>query len=99
MVTPEGEIIKPGSVCFKSVSGYDVVKLFASSWGLLGLIVEATFRVMPKSGADDFVNWTMQPLDRTDLIAVLTDKNPDTDAVYSQKIKSKFDPENIFPIV
>lgn len=99
VVTPEGEIITPGSVCFKSVSGYDVVKLFASSWGLLGLIVEATFRVMPLTGAADFVNWTMQSIDRTDLVSTLTDKTPDTDAIYSQKIKSKFDPDNVFPIV
>lgn len=99
VVTPRGEIIKPGSVCFKSVSGYDVVKLFASSWGLLGLIIEATFRVMPKAGSKDFVDWIQAAVDRTDLVATLTDIAPDTDAVYSQKIKSKFDPENILPIV
>ena len=99
LVTPEGGIIKPGSVCFKSVSGYDVVKLFASSWGLLGLVVEATFRVMPISGADDFVDWAMQPVDRSGLFSTLTDASPDTDAVYSQKIKAKLDPANILPLV
>jgi FAD/FMN-containing dehydrogenase len=99
IVTPAGEIINPGSVCFKSVAGYDVVRIFAPSWGLLGLVVSATFRIMPLSGADDFRDMKMLPVDRENFLAGLDEKNTDTDAVYSRKIKNKFDPSHVLPIV
>jgi len=99
IVTPAGEIITPGSVCFKSVAGYDVVRIYAPSWGLLGLIVSATFRIMPLSGADDFSDLKMMPVERERFLAGLDEKNTDTDAVYSRKIKNKFDPSHVLPIV
>ena len=97
IVTPTGEIITPGSSCFKSVSGYDIVKMFAGSWGLLGMIVRATFRVMPLSGADDFASLTQAEVDRESMLDALAASNNATDAVYSRKIKAKFDPANILP--
>lgn len=99
IVTPEGETITPGSRCFKSVSGYDIVRLFAGSWGLLGLIVRATFRVMPLSGADDFAAMTQKEVSRASLLRSLDETNESVDALYSRKIKAKFDPNTIFPIV
>lgn len=99
IVTPQGEIITPGSTCFKSVSGYDIVKIFFGSWGLLGLIVSATFRVMPESGADDYGSITLRSFDRSKLLDCLDEKNNDSDAVYSRKVKEKFDPKNVLPIV
>ncbi len=99
IVTPEGEIITPGSICFKSVSGYDVVKLFAGSWGLLGLIVSASLRVMPDSAVDDYRLIRMKAADRENFLAGLADDNDSADAVYSRKIKQKFDPGNVLPIV
>ncbi len=99
IVTPEGEIIRPGSVCFKSVSGYDIVKIFAGSWGLLGLVVEATFRVMPFTAADEFATMRQKGIDRGSLLKTLSPENQSTDGIYSRKIKEKFDPLNILPIV
>ena len=99
VVTPEGEIVTPGSVCFKSVSGYDVVKLYAGSWGLLGMIITATFRVMPESGQPDFASMKMKAIDRNSFLAGLDDANDSPDAIYSRKIKAKFDPNGIFPVV
>jgi len=99
IVTPEGEIITPGSVCFKSVSGYDIVKIFAPSWGLLGLIVSAAFRVMPLSAAEEFGPMKMQGIDREHFLSGLDETSEETDVIYSRKIKAKFDPENILPIV
>jgi len=99
IVTPVGGIITPGSVCFKSVSGYDVVKIFAGSWGLLGFIVSASFRVMPDSAREDYTTMRQKPLDRAGLLAALDDTTDDPDAVYSRKIKTKFDPNNVLPIV
>jgi len=64
IVMPSGEIIEPGSSCFKSVSGYDVVKIFSGSWGLLGLIISATFRIMPDSAAAEFAAMKQGAVDR-----------------------------------
>ena len=99
IVTPTGEIIKPGSVCFKSVSGYDIVKVFAPSWGLLGLLVTATFRVMPLTAAEEYHSLKMNAIDRAPFLSALDTANDDVDAVYSQKIKTRFDPANVLPIV
>ncbi len=99
VVTPEGEIINPGSVCFKSVSGYDVVKVYAASWGLLGLIFSATFRVVPDTAAEEFAAMKMRAVDRAGFLGGLEESSLDTDAVYSRKIKAKFDPHNVLPVV
>ncbi|KAA3633487.1 MAG: FAD-binding oxidoreductase [Calditrichaeota bacterium] len=99
IVTPDGAIIKPGSVCFKSVSGYDIVRIFAGSWGLLGMIVSATFRVMPETGAEDYGNIKMTGYTNATLKESFKDSNIDTDAVYSKKIKKKFDPNHILPVL
>lgn len=99
VVTPEGEIIQPGSVCFKSVSGYDITRIFASSWGLLGLIISATFRVMPLTAEVEFNPMKQKKIDRANFLAGLVDSNLEADAVYSRKIKEKFDPSGVFPII
>ncbi|HOZ07658.1 MAG TPA: FAD-binding oxidoreductase [candidate division Zixibacteria bacterium] len=99
IVTGEGEIIQPGSRCFKSVSGYDIVRIFAGAWGLLGLIVRATFRVMPIAGAGDFATMRQRAITRSPLAAALDRDNDAADAVYSRKIKDKFDPRGVLPAV
>jgi FAD/FMN-containing dehydrogenase len=99
IVTPEGEIITPGSVCFKSVSGYDIVKLFAGSWGLLGLIVSASFRVLPITAMHEYKRLRQQKVDRANFLKGLDVSNVEADAEYSRKIKAKFDPNGVLPIV
>ncbi|MDH3891958.1 MAG: FAD-binding oxidoreductase [candidate division Zixibacteria bacterium] len=99
IVTPEGEIITPGSVCFKSVSGYDIVKIYSGSWGLLGFIVSASLRVMPDTGREDYATMQQNSVDRAGLIKDLDESNTDPDAIYSRKIKTKFDPNNVLPLV
>ena len=99
IVTPEGEIITPGSICFKSVSGYDIVKIYAASWGLLGLMISVTFRVMPLTAAEEYVTMKMKAIDRRHFLSGLDESTRKTDAIYSRKIKAKFDPLSILPIV
>ncbi len=99
VVTPEGEIITPGSVCFKSVSGYDIVKLFWNSWGLLGLIISASFRIMPLTAKHEFATMTLDAINRRSILSVLDEADTTVDASYSRKIRNKFDPQGIFPIV
>jgi glycolate oxidase len=48
VVLPDGRILHTGSKCMKSVSGYDLTKLFVGSEGTIGVITEITFKVNPK---------------------------------------------------
>ena len=44
---PDGSIAKAGGKVIKNVAGYDLPKLYAGSFGTLGLIVEAVVRLHP----------------------------------------------------
>ena len=99
IVTPTGEIITPGSVCFKSTSGYDIVKVYAGSWGLLGLIVSAYLRAVPDSALEDYAELRESAIDRDNFLSGLAESSDETDVIYSRKIKSKFDPKGVLPVV
>ncbi|MDI6755689.1 MAG: FAD-linked oxidase C-terminal domain-containing protein [Thermodesulfobacteriota bacterium] len=47
IVLAGGEIVKSGGKTVKNVSGYDMTKLYIGSLGTLGIIVEATLRLLP----------------------------------------------------
>jgi glycolate oxidase FAD binding subunit len=62
-VLPTGEKIKSGGKVVKNVAGYDMCKIFIGSFGTLGIITEATFKIYP-----------IPEVERTVLISV---DNPD----------------------
>ena len=51
IVTSDGTIFHTGSSCSKDVTGYNLTQLFVGSEGTLGIVVQATIRLIPKPEA------------------------------------------------
>lgn len=53
VVLSDGRLVHGGGRVVKNVSGYDLPKLFAGSWGTLGCIVELSFKLRPLPARDE----------------------------------------------
>ena len=62
VVTPTGEIIKTGGKTSKNVVGFDLTGLICGSEGMLGIITEATLRLLPLPEATRTVRATFKSM-------------------------------------
>lgn len=96
-VLPDATIVRPGAVTFKSVSGYDISRLFYNSWGILGMIIELSFRVLPESKRPGVPTLVLFRPDRDTFARTMQGDSPLSEL--ARKIKSEYDPDNLLPIV
>jgi glycolate oxidase FAD binding subunit len=75
----DGRVVKSGGKVVKNVAGYDLHKLFVGSFGSLGEIQQATFKVQPLPGMEAILKgpWdALEPVLDSELTPVILDLTP-----------------------
>lgn len=89
VVDPEGQILNLGARTFKSVTGYDLPRLFVGSWGTLGFISEISLRLVPARKKKDYPAFVLdQP--------IRMKNKKDVKTILSSRIKKSLDPNEVF---
>ena len=94
-VLPDASIVRPGAKTFKSVSGYDISRIFYNSWGRLGMVIEMTFRVLPLSKQKESPHLALLTPDHDGFVKTLKGQTPLSDIC--RKIKKEFDSDDLLP--
>jgi glycolate oxidase FAD binding subunit len=55
VIAADGSLVRGGGKVVKNVAGYDLPKLYIGSFGTLGVLVEATFKLRPRADVDRLV--------------------------------------------
>lgn len=91
MISPGGEILHVGARTFKSVTGYDLPRLFVGSWGSLGFISEISLRLTPSRKRKYYPAFIPDPPPTCE------NKNQnDLKSILSSRIKKALDPNEVF---
>lgn len=91
IVNPEGQILHVGARTFKSVTGYDLPRLFVGSWGTLGFITEISLRLVPARKKKEYPSIMVDSPKRGE------GKNQNgLKTVLSSRIKKSLDPNEVF---
>ena len=70
----DGRLVRSGGKVVKNVAGYDLMKLFIGACGTLGVIVEATFKLLPLPETEAFLQIPCQTLEEAErLITAVLD--------------------------
>jgi glycolate oxidase len=102
VVDPQGEILRVGARTFKSVTGYDLPRLFVGSRGTLGVITEISLRLVPIGKRKEYENLIFE-LPKRNLSKTETGTETETEdqddyrTILSSRIKKSLDPNGIFP--
>lgn len=89
-IRSDGELAKAGGRVVKNVAGYDLMKLFTGSYGSLGIISQATFRLYPipqssatvvLSGNPEAIAQATQTLLSSSLTPTALDLRPQNDQI------------------
>ncbi|MCK4403612.1 MAG: FAD-binding oxidoreductase [candidate division Zixibacteria bacterium] len=91
VIDPEGQILNLGARTFKSVTGYDLPRLFVGSWGTLGFICEISLRLMPARKRKDYADIILDPPRRGEIKGQNNFKT-----ILSSRIKKSLDPNQVF---
>jgi len=68
LLSGTGELMHFGGKVIKNVAGYDVSRVIAGSLGTLGIVVQASLKVLPKAEAETTLRFDMKP---TEALAAL----------------------------
>jgi glycolate oxidase len=91
IVDPQGQILKVGARTFKSVTGYDLPRLYAGSWGTLGFISEVSLRLVPSRKRKDYPDLLFEPPAEGQSL-----KTDDAKGILNSRIKQALDPNQVF---
>jgi len=91
VVDPEGQILNVGARTFKSVTGYDLARLFVGSWGTLGFISEISLRLLPARKRKNYPALIFDPPRRDG-----TEGESNLKTILSARIKKSLDPKEVF---